>query len=375
MGKSFKLFTLWGIPVYLHISFGLIFVIILFNAWSEALNTAETLRYTALVLSVFVCVVLHEFGHALTARQYGIKTRDIVLLPIGGMARLERMPNKPWQEIVIAIAGPLVNVLIAIIISFCIAACCTPEDIEALNNVLNAQLSNQAGEINGVKPSATIEFLSLVAISNLILAAFNMIPAFPMDGGRVLRAILSFWTGRPRATLYAHFVGITVAILFIGWGIYSGNYSLSFLGVFIIFTARMENNFVQMESVLSKYKVKDIMQPQFTKLQHTAWMQDAISALHHGLERNFLIVNFQDEVLGSLHEEDILLARRKNDTSSVVTTYMRNTTPLHQDNELTLAYTTIFHRKAGIVPVVNDENQIIGVVDTQGLVYLLKYLA
>ncbi|MEO6038341.1 MAG: site-2 protease family protein, partial [Saprospiraceae bacterium] len=117
MRGSLKIFTWFGIPVYVHWSFGLIFLYILWKANQQSFSTNETLWLTGLYMALFGCVLLHEYGHALTARRYGIRTRDIVLLPIGGMARLERMPEKPSQELVVAIAGPLVNVAIALLLA------------------------------------------------------------------------------------------------------------------------------------------------------------------------------------------------------------------------------------------------------------------
>ncbi len=375
MGRSLKLFTFLGIPVYLHWTFALIFVYILYHAWSTGLDTHDTLWLTGMFLSVFVCVVLHEFGHAIAARRYGVKTRDIVLLPIGGMARLERMPEKPWQELVVAVAGPLVNVIIAFFLITGIALMITPEEIEVLQAAMMSEMRGDAIEQTGIKISETIQFLTTLAFSNIILVLFNMLPVFPMDGGRVLRALLSMWVGRPRATMIASFIGIAFAACFVVYGIYQGQFTLALLGLFVILSARTENNFVQVESTLGKYKVRDAMRREFTRLPHTTWMEDAIDALYHGLERNFLVVNFQDEILGSLNEREILLARKRKDSSTPVTEYMRQTTTIHQDQPMTQAYALIFQRRAGIVPVVDDTGLIVGVIDAVGLSYFLSRLA
>ena len=174
MGPSLKLLTVAGIPVRVHWTFFLLlgwFLLSPFVRGSEH-ALAEGLRSTAFVLAVFACVVLHEFGHALAARTFGVRTRDVTLLPIGGVARLERMPERPGQELIVALAGPAVNVLLAIV-------------MVPLALVLNGP------EAFLPAPGATIlniPFLPALASINVFLAVFNLVPAFPMDGGRVLHA-------------------------------------------------------------------------------------------------------------------------------------------------------------------------------------------
>ncbi|MFM7155092.1 MAG: M50 family metallopeptidase, partial [Bacteroidota bacterium] len=163
------------------------------------MTTMETVTYTALFMSLFVCVLLHEYGHALAARRYGVKTQDIVLMPIGGVARLEKMPDKPMQEFVVAIAGPMVNVVIAILLILGIWLFTDPAYIELMTNlVISAEEGNSIIEESGIQIPQPLQFAINLAILNIVLVVFNMIPAFPMDGGRVFRALLSMKTGRPK---------------------------------------------------------------------------------------------------------------------------------------------------------------------------------
>nr|MBP6810432.1 site-2 protease family protein [Saprospiraceae bacterium] len=217
MRGSLKIFTWLGIPVFLHWTFGLIFLYILWHAQSVGLGTIETVWLTALFMSLFLCVLLHEYGHAIAARRYGVKTRDIVLMPIGGVARLERMPEKPFHEFVVAIAGPAVNVVIAVVLFVIIGL--TVEEGSFGEMLLSAVQTRDIGpEIateSGYLMSPTMHFFIYLAFTNVVLVIFNMIPAFPMDGGRVFRALLSMWLGRPKATKIAAWLGQAIALMLV----------------------------------------------------------------------------------------------------------------------------------------------------------------
>ena len=191
MRGALKLFTWFGIPVFLHWTFGLIFVYILWHAQSNEMSVIDTFWLTGLFMALFLCVLLHEYGHALTARRYGVKTRDIVLMPIGGVARLERMPEKPIQEFVVAIAGPMVNVVIATIILILIGIFADPAYLEVLKDAVLQSSGEEVLDERLQEIPQLLQFALNLAATNIALVLFNMIPAFPMDGGRVFRALLS----------------------------------------------------------------------------------------------------------------------------------------------------------------------------------------
>jgi Zn-dependent protease len=219
MRLSWRIGRVAGIDVYVHATFLVVFLLFpdLFGGGPEAVLNV------LLILALFGCVLLHELGHALMARRFGIGTRDITLYPIGGVARLERMPRAPGAELLIALAGPAVN--------FAIAA------------ALTMVLFLGAGAL-----SAPGDFLKDLLILNLVLGLFNLIPAFPMDGGRVLRALLSGWLGRAAATTIASRVGRVLAVCF---GVFalvrSHNMIHVALAAFIYFAARAEEGQVLYE--------------------------------------------------------------------------------------------------------------------------------
>jgi Zn-dependent protease len=219
---SWKIGRVAGIALYLHPTFLLLLgFVALFQGGMLAV---------ALVAAVFGCVVLHELGHALTARLFGIGTRDITLLPIGGVARLERMPRAPGAELLIALAGPAVNVVIAGALGL----------ILALGGVIEP----------GSQASALGEFLHVLMQLNIVLAVFNLLPAFPMDGGRVVRALLSGWLGRVRATDAAATLGqvlaVAIPLWLLGQGIFNPMHLL--LAAFVFMAAGAERAAVRAEA-------------------------------------------------------------------------------------------------------------------------------
>jgi Zn-dependent protease len=226
MRWSLKLGKIAGIEVYLHWTFFLLPGYIFLSDLGRGSGLPVAVQGLVFVLSLFACILLHELGHALAARRYGIPTRDITLLPIGGVARLERMPREPRQELWVAIAGPLVNVAIA---AFLFLA------LKAIEYTRAEFLLTQT------------TFLSLLLSTNLLLIAFNLLPAFPMDGGRVLRALLARKLEYVRATRIAARLGQAMAILFMIVGMFGFLFGfrapqpmLVLIGMFIFIGARNE---------------------------------------------------------------------------------------------------------------------------------------
>lgn len=225
MRWSLKLGRIAGIQVYLHWTFFLLLGLVCFVDFGQGTGVRASVAALLFIIPLFACIVLHELGHALAARRYGIPTRDITLLPIGGVARLERMPRDPKQELWVALAGPLVNVAIVVVLFFTLV-------------VLVLAPFNLA---------VYAAFVWVLLKANLALVAFNMLPAFPMDGGRVLRALLARKLDYVRATRIAARVGQAMAILFILAGAFG--YVLGFkapqpmlvlIGAFIFLGARNE---------------------------------------------------------------------------------------------------------------------------------------
>lgn len=223
MRWSYRLATVSGIDVKVHATFVLI-VLLAASHWSGH-GWPGLLFGALLIVLLFACVTLHEFGHALAARHYGIPVRDIVLLPIGGVAFLGRQPRQPIQELLIAAAGPVVNLAIAAAIVPALALMNAPV-------VFTPALTSP----DGATISATTALQWLLG-ANLGLVVFNLVPAFPMDGGRMLRGMLGLWVDWPRATRWAAATGQTLAVVMGAWGVLRGDLMLAFIAVMVFMTA------------------------------------------------------------------------------------------------------------------------------------------
>ena len=240
MRYAFQIGRFFGISVFIHWSFVLVPLWVLFNGFTTGLSWLGILVQLGLSLAVFTCVLLHEYGHALAARRFGVETRDIILLPIGGVARLESMPREPFTELVIAVAGPAVNVLIAAILFPFVL-------------LTEGSLAFAEGDIS---LGGMLRFLFAI---NILLIVFNAIPAFPMDGGRVLRSLLAFFLPYVKATVVAARTGQFIAVLFFVLGLTTGNPSLFLIAVFVYVMASNE-----MRGVLWLESRRQESQPELT---------------------------------------------------------------------------------------------------------------
>jgi Zn-dependent protease/CBS domain-containing protein len=303
---SFHIGRIAGIDVKIHGTFFLLLAWIGYVYYGEG-GVVAAFNGLIFILLIFLCVVLHEFGHALAARRYGIKTRDITLLPIGGLARLERMPDKPREEVVVALAGPAVNVIIAAALSILIGLTSGLPDPDMMQET-------------GV-PLA----LRLFTV-NIWLVLFNMIPAFPMDGGRVLRAVLAMRMNYARATQVAASIGQGIAFIFFIVGLW-WNPLLLLIAVFVYFGASSEVAFAQMRSISKDLRVSSAMVTQFQSLPLEATLHQAVEALLSTSQHEFPITDGLGKVHGILTRDDMIAALRKSGGDTPVREVMRADIP------------------------------------------------
>jgi Zn-dependent protease len=312
MKWSIKIARIAGIEVRLHLTFLLFLAWIGFSYYQLGGATAAT-RGVVFLLALFGCVLLHEFGHALAARGFGIRTPDITLLPIGGVARLQRMPDNPWQELIVALAGPLVNVVIAAVLIFALGQHLQWEHLEGLN---------QPG----------IAMLAKLASVNIGLVLFNLIPAFPMDGGRVLRALLALALPYSRATHIAAGVGQALALVFGIVGLFA-NPMLILIAFFIFLGAQQEAALAQMKDITLGAPVSEATGTHWMRLPPHARLDDAAEALLRTSQDEFPVVDDSGRVLGVLTRDDIVTALNRRRPSAPVRDFMRRDLPVVSAHE------------------------------------------
>lgn len=313
MKWSWKIASIAGIDVFIHATFLLIIGWVGLSYWQQTQSMQGTLEGILFTLLLFGCVVLHEYGHALTARKYGIKTRDITLYPIGGVARLERMPEKPIQEFWVALAGPAVNVVIAALLFgwLLISGTWTP--------------------ISGLTFTSG-PFIERLLLVNVWLVLFNMIPAFPMDGGRVLRAILAMRLEYTRATQIAASIGQGIALLFGFVGLFINPFLL-FIALFVWIGAAQEASMVQMKSSIGGIPVKRAMLTDFQSLSPDDTLANAVNLILSGSQTDFPVVQ-NNTVVGVLTRTDMLTALSRQGQDVKVSNIMQRDFQIADANEM-----------------------------------------
>ena len=303
MRWSFKIGRYAGIDVHMHVTFLLLIAWMALLHWRQDQSISAAVLGVSFILAVFLCVVLHEYGHALAARRYGIQTRDITLFPIGGVARLEKIPTNPIQELSVALAGPAVNVVLAAGLFVWLKITATFEPLQLMTIT--------AGP-----------FLERIMVVNLFLAAFNMIPAFPMDGGRVLRAILATRLEYSRATQIAASTGQGIAVFFGIIGLFY-NPLLLFIAFFVWIGAAQEAGMAQMQSAVGRTPVQQAMMTDFKLLNRNDSLDRAVELTLAGSQKDFPVVD-NGHIKGILTQTDLLKALSAREHHPTVTSAMQN---------------------------------------------------
>lgn len=303
MKWQWKLGRFAGIEVYVHATFLLLIGWAGLSYWLENQSWSEVLGGVLFILALFLCVVLHEYGHALTARKYGIRTRDITLYPIGGVARLERMPDKPIEELWVALMGPAVNVVIAAVLLAWLLVTGT--------FVMPSGFGITSGS-----------FAERLMVVNVSLVLFNLIPAFPMDGGRVLRAILAMRMDYVRATQVAANIGQGMALLFGFIGMFTNPFLL-FIALFVWIGASQEASMVQIKNSLSGIPVARAMLTKFESLSTRDTLTRVVGLILAGTQHDFPVLDDEGQVIGILERDAFIHALSQAGQSTPVVHVMR----------------------------------------------------
>lgn len=348
MSWSFSIGRFLGSDLRVHATFFLLLAWVATAAWIDG-GPAAALTNTLFVLALFACVVAHEFGHALAARRYGIKTPDITLLPIGGMARLERIPENPRQEMIVAVAGPAVNVAIWLGLTLALGV---DTSISALSEV------EDTGE----------GFLARLAAVNLFLVVFNMLPAFPMDGGRVLRAALTMAVGRVRATRIAASAGQMLAFVFGFLGLTSGNPILILIAVFVFAAAMAENSGVAFQDLAQGALARDAMITSYEHLTPDQSLHAAAAALVRTTQAEFPVLTQDGAVVGFLTKPAIAAHARQEHMARPVSDAMVSDVPFVQlDAPLASVLEALQSAQVPAVAVTNRSGSFLGYITRENI--------
>jgi len=346
---------LFGVDIRIHLTFLFLLVFVWFTQ-SVALGTAGAMRGLALVAIIFLCVVLHELGHALVAQRSGVAVRSIILLPIGGVTLMEDMGQRTpdsARDIRISIAGPLVNLAIAAV-SGVVILLFLPQV-----NLWSRPLVNAAN-----LPRALFW-------GNVFLGGFNLLPAYPMDGGRVLRALFAERMEYVRATRLAVTIGQGFAMLFIFLGVW--NPWLMLIGFFLFVGAQLEDRSVVFQSVLESVRMEDVMLTGFSTLSPADTLEDALHKAVHTLQDDFPVVRGSDMV-GIISKQRIVDALRRSGNGYVQSAMVRAFDIAQSTDSLASAFRKLGRQGLNMIPVV-DQQRLVGIVTMQNLMHSMTLLA
>jgi stage IV sporulation protein FB len=345
MAWSLSVGRIAGTEIRIHFTF-LLFLIWIFAANYAAGGKAAAWSSTLFVVLIFGCVLLHEYGHILTARVFGVATPDVTLLPIGGVARLERIPEEPYQEFLVAIAGPAVNVVIAIALVLFGGAHLDPQYLAAVG-------------------SSGVSLVDRLAIVNVFLVLFNLIPAFPMDGGRVLRALLAIPLGFVRATQIAATIGQGLAFVF---GIVGLFYSpiLILIAVFVYLAASSEAHLVALRAMSRGVPVGAAMMTEFVTLSPDDTIEHAVETLLRTSQGEFPVIDAAGKPVGLLTRNDLIRAIKERGPEARVGDAMSPEVPtIGQRQCLDEAFKLLNEKQVPAVAVIAADGRLTGLVTSE----------
>jgi len=350
MKWSWKIGRLWGIDIYMHVTFLLIIGWLAVSYWFELHNWGAVISGVLFILTLFLCVVLHEYGHALTARRYGIMTRNITLYPIGGVARLERIPENPIEELWVALAGPAVNLVIAAVLYVILFLTNTPVTLQNMN-------------------IASGSFLTRLLTINLLLVAFNLLPAFPMDGGRVLRAILAMNMDHTKATQIAASVGQAMAFLFGFIGLFTDPFLL-FIALFVWIGAEQEASMAQIKNSLGGIPVSRAMLTHYEALSPSDTLARVVELILAGSQQDFPVVE-AGHLIGILDRETFIKALAKKGQGAPVTEVMRRDVPEVDTHEMVESALSRLNESSAKTLPVTHAGQLVGLITSENITEFL----
>jgi Zn-dependent protease/CBS domain-containing protein len=314
MGGSFKIGRFSDIDVRVHWTFFLLLAFFAFIGYQASGSLMGALTATITIVALFFCVLLHEFGHSLVAQRLGIEIHNITLLPLGGVSNFESLPEKPADEVKTTIAGPLVNVVLALVFF----------GVGLLFGAVPRVPADPFMDIGSVG-----QFFFYLGYLNVVLAVFNLLPAFPLDGGRILRALLATRLGAIRATDISSVVGKIFAAVFFLIGLISGNFLLAFVAVFIYIGANGEAQMVRQQGLTRGLTVSDVMgtKPRTETVTPSHTFGQVLDSVIHGYQEDFPVVDERGNLVGMLTRDEIMAAAHSPERYQSVRDLMKTNVP------------------------------------------------
>jgi stage IV sporulation protein FB len=359
MNRSLKLFSIKGIDIRLHITFPLILLWAAFQFGQMFSSISGALFGVVAITILFALVTLHELGHSFAAMSYGIPVKQIILSPIGGVAQLTRMPDKPVHELVVAIAGPAVNILMAILML-------------AVAVALGIDFGALISGFTGLTGATLMALFSYVFISNIFLAIFNLIPAFPMDGGRILRALMAMRLEYARATKLAATVGRGFAVLFGMYGLLNGNLFMIFIAIFIYGAGTQEVRMSALKQVLRGHTVEQAFSSTTYRLEPSYTLQQAANMAAYSGQSSFAIVS-GDKLVGFLPQEELQKALRTHPTYTPVSEVMlTGIRPVKPSSDLYMVQERMQEERLDALPVVSEIGRFLGTISRHQIAELFR---
>jgi stage IV sporulation protein FB len=348
MRWSFTIAKVAGIQIKVHITFLLLLAWVGTGYYTQGGREAASVGLLFLLL-LFASVLVHELGHAFAARRFGIQTPDITLLPIGGVARVARMPDDPKQEFLIALAGPATSLLLALVLYLAHYLAIGPVSAQEL------------------QPSNTQPLLARLLVANVGLALFNLLPAFPLDGGRMLRALLAMRMSYVKATTIAARLGQGLAFL-LGFAGLFGNSMLLFIALFVYLGATQEAAATQMKDVSDRLPLSAALVTEFHTLEPDATLGDAADVLLRTHQHDFPVVDPGGRLQGILIRDDLVAGLKRSGPGTPVVTAMRtDLIAVPRNTSLTEAFRTMQTSRSSVLPVHDETGRLVGLLTPENV--------
>ncbi len=385
MGPSVQIARFLGIPIKLHWTFLLLIPLAGYLLNRPDIGWNGFLFFCILFILISICVIFHEYGHALAARKYGIETDDIILSPLFGVARIRKIPDSPFGEFIVAVAGPMMNIMIGFILVIYLQWAC-PGALSLFGHELYESIMSEGERVNAFPENFSMVdmTISILVFVNLGLVLFNLIPAFPMDGGRMFRAVLNNFMDKLTATRIATIVGQIISLLIIFVSIYYQQYGITLVGLFVYYMATYEFKMIKHEMFRNRFDLSEMIRTNFTKLSIFSTRSEISDLFIKGLEKNFLVFDDDESIIGILSKEKIIdwMADDENSYHQEIKNYIVKSFPMIDTNmkvddvlqlmrDFNLSFLPV--EKNGNFIGVLDRNIIYDYLDLQRKLILKKY--